>query len=180
MWHQLDILLDRQTQESEREFYGLIGLVAVRFARLEAKLTDLLSTLIHPNDEFLADTLTEDIFLAKTIELVKKIGRMRLIDDEQLQEIVSEANTLRRDRNDYVHGIWSIHVKRIGNIAATCSRRRISFEQTDSMKQWTRGYKSKTITLDSLRKTALRLEGLSQKIETLIQEIERDPNSFRQ
>ena len=59
MWQQLDLLLDRKTQESEREFYGLIGIVTVRFARLEAQLTELLSKLINPNNDLLTVTLTE-------------------------------------------------------------------------------------------------------------------------
>lgn len=176
MWHQLDLLLDRPMQESEREFYGLIGLVAVRFARLEANLTDLLGALIYPNDDLLAATLTEDVRLARTIELIKKIGRMRSVNGDQLQELVSAANALREDRNDYVHGMWDIQIRENGEIAAQCSQRKISFEQTGSTKLWTRGYKSKTVTLNRLQRTALKLEDLSKKVEKLLEEIEENPD----
>jgi hypothetical protein len=176
MWHQLDLLLDRPTQENEREFYGLIGLVAVRFARLEANLTDLLGALIHPNDDLLTATLTEDIVLFRTIELIKKIGPMRSVNGNQLHELVSAANALRQDRNDYVHGVWDIQIRENGEIAAQCSRREIAFKQTGSTKLWTRGYKSKTVTLNQLQRTALELEDLSKKIKKLLEEIEENPD----
>ncbi|NTW49893.1 MAG: hypothetical protein HGB19_09240 [Chlorobiales bacterium] len=174
MWHQFDLLLDRQIQEAEREFYGLIGLVAVRFARLEAQLTDLLSALIHPNDDLLADMLTEDIFIGKTIDMIKKVGRMRSVDDTLLDEIVSTANSLKRERNDYLHGIWKIEVKGNGEVIATCSKRKISFKQLGSTKTWTNGYTAKPVTLSSLRSVALKLESLSLKVQQLIDEIEND------
>lgn len=180
MWQQLDLLLDRKTQESEREFYGLIGLVAVRFARLEAQLTELLSNIIHPNNEFLAATLTEDIFFAKTIEMIKRIGRMRPIDGKLLHEVISEANSLRLDRNNYMHGIWDIKLKDQGYVTATCSRRKISFKQTGSRKLWSLGYVSKTVTLNGLKGTAVKLESLSLKVQKLINEIKEDTEGFEE
>jgi len=180
MWQQLNLLLDRKTQESEKEFYGLIGLVEVRFARLEAQLTELLSNIIHPNNEFLATTLTEDIFFAKTVELIKKIGHMRPIDEKLLNEIVSEANSLRRDRNDYMHSIWEIKLQDNGYVTATCSRRKISFKQKGTRKSWSLGYPTKTVTLNGLKGTAIKLESLSLKVQKLIHEIKEDPNGFEE
>ena len=175
MWQQLDLLLDRKTQESEREFYGLIGIVTVRFARLEAQLTELLSKLINPNNDLLTVTLTEDIFFAKTIEMIKKIGRMRTIDDKIIHEIISGASSLRKERNNYMHGIWDIKLKDNGYVAATCSRIKISFEQTGSRKLWSYGDVPITVTLNGLKGTAMKLESLSMKVQRLIDDINENP-----
>ena len=92
MWNQLDLLLDRDVQEAEREFYGLIGLVCVRFARLDAQLTELLRALIHPDDALLTGYLTQDTPVARTIDLIQKIGRTRPVDDDLLSDLISKAN----------------------------------------------------------------------------------------
>ncbi len=180
MWQQLDLLLDRKTQESEREFYGLIGLVAVRFARLEAQLAELLSKIINPHNDLLAATLTEDMFFAKTLEMIKKIGRMRTIDNKLMHEIISGANSLRKERNNYMHGIWDIKLKDNGYVTATCSHRKISFEQTGSGKLWSHGYVPITVTLNGLKGTAMELEGLSTKVQRLIDDIKENPDCIEE
>lgn len=177
MWHQLDLILDRKTQESEREFYGLVGLVAIRFAKLEALYSDLLSDLIHPNDNLLAATLSKEFFHYKTIELVKDIGRMRPLDLEELEDIVSKAKSLRHIRNDFVHGIWEIDDSG-DEITAVCSQRDISYEQKGSEKLWKQGYKTRKVNLEKLRDIAINVENLTKRVQNLIDDIEENPQDY--
>lgn len=178
MWHQLDLILERETQESEREFYGLVGLVAIRFAKLEALFSDLLSDLIHPDDNLLSATLSKEFFHYKTIELVKKLGRMRPVDLDELEDIVSKAKSLRHIRNDFVHGIWEIDDTDDGGITAICSQRDISYEQKGSEQRWKQGYKTRKINLEKLRAVAIKVENLTERVQKLIDEIEENPQDF--
>lgn len=178
MWHQLDLLLERETQETEREFYGLVGLVAIRFAKLEALFSDLLSDLIHPNDNLLSATLTKEFFHFRTIELVKEIGRMRPLDLEELKEIVSEAKSLRHIRNDFVHGIWEIDKREGGEMIAYCSQRDISYENKGSEQLWKQGYKTRKVNLEKLRDIAIKVDNLTGRVQKLIDEIEENPRDF--
>lgn len=178
MWHQLDLILERETQESEREFYGLVGLVAIRFAKLEALFSDLLSDLIHPDDNLLSATISKEFFHYKTIELVKEIGRMRPVDLEELEDIVSKAKSLRHIRNDFVHGIWDIDNTDKGEITARCSQRDISYEEKGSEQWWKQGYKTRKVDLEKLRDVAVKVENLTERVQKLIEEIEENPQDF--
>ncbi|MGD8782684.1 MAG: hypothetical protein PVH88_27480 [Ignavibacteria bacterium] len=175
MRSELDKLLKKNVDENEIELYSLLGLVTIRFAKLESKLTELLSTLIHPDDSLLSATLTEDIFLFKTIELIEKVGRIRILNDKKIKEIVSSANSLRKERNYFIHGDWEVKSKINGSVKAVCYRPKITFKQNETTKLWKRGFTSKIYTSDTLRKTAIVVEALTNNIKKLIDEIKDDP-----
>ena len=174
MWNQLDMLLDRKTQEAEREFYGLLGLVAVRFAHLEARLKDLLCTLIHPEDDLMTATLTERFDLARTVDQIIKIGRIRFHDTAKLYELTSSVNSLRQDRNTFIHGIWKITVSDKGLVVATCSRHKISFRENVRSKNWTQRLVPQKVTLEQLAQTATKVKMASQMTEELIEEFSEE------
>ena len=170
MWSQLDILLDREAQESEREFYGLLGIVAVKFAHLEARLRDLLSTLIHSEDELMTATLTQGLDLSRTVELIKKVGRIRLHDTARLYELTSAVNSLRQERNAFVHGIWQISASATGSIEATCSRPKIDYEENAHSKQWTQRLARQPVSLEMLVQMAIRATELARITDELTEQ----------
>jgi hypothetical protein len=177
MWQQLDLLINRETQENEREFYGLIGLVAVRFAKMEAVLAELLGTLIHPEDNLLTVTLTENLTISKIIELIRKISPMRGIYEDTINEIISEVNSIRKDRNSYIHGVWNIQGSDNGDVVAICSSQtKIIFHRNGNEKRWRMSQSSKKITLDALIDTARRLDELTKRSESLLECIRENSN----
>lgn len=181
MWHQLDLVLDRKIQESEREFYGLLGLVSIRFARLEAQYSELLRLLIHPEDHLMTETLTKDYNLYKTIEMVKKLGRMSNFsfdDINELEKIVSETKSIKNVRNIFVHGIWKIKQDEDGEVRATCKQWKITYSKVSTRQEWSRGYKTKSVNNEFLRKIALGLEDLSERIQKFIDKINNKPSDF--
>jgi hypothetical protein len=184
MWRQLDLLISRETQENEREFYGLLGLVAVRFARMESQLITLLGALINPKEEWITESLTEGFSIYKSIEIIKKISYIRIELDDELNAIVGTADRIRKDRNDYIHGIWEIELDSNNNVIAKCSQKpkpkhkknKTPYGHTEYV--YTRTVRIATVTLDDLVQTAKELEDITKKIEELLQKIEDDPDIF--
>ena len=184
MWRQLDLLISRETQENEREFYGLLGLVAVRFARMEAQLITHLGVLINPGEEWLMESLTEGFNIAKSLEMIKKISYVRIEVDDELNAIVETADRIRKNRNDYIHGIWEIKLDSTGNVIAKCDQKPKPKHKKNKLPSglteyaYTRTIRSTTVTLDDLVQTAKELEDITKKIEELLQRIEDDPDIF--
>jgi transcriptional/translational regulatory protein YebC/TACO1 len=137
-----------------------------------------LSDLIHPDDNLLSATLSKEFYHYKTIELVKEIGRMRPVDLEELEDIVSKAKSLRHIRNDFVHGIWDIDDTNKDKITARCSQRDISYEQKGAAQRWKQGYKTRKVDLEKLRDVAIKVENLTERVQKLIDEIEENPQDF--
>jgi hypothetical protein len=183
MWRQLDLLISRETQENEREFYGLLGLVAVRFARMEFQLITLLGALINPGEACLTDSLTEGFNISKSIDIIKKISYIRGELDDELNAIVKTADRIRKDRNDYIHGIWEIKLDSSNNVIAKCNQRpKRKYKKNKTLSgteyTYTRTIRSTTVTLDDLVQTAKELEDITKEIEEILQRIEDDPDIF--
>jgi hypothetical protein len=184
MWRQLDLLISRETQENEREFYGLLGLVAVRFARMESQLIALLRALINPKEEWIAESLTEGLKIYQSIEIIKKISYIRIELDDELNAIVGTADKIRKNRNNYIHGIWKIELDSNNNVIAKCSQEtKPKYEKNETPYghteyRYKRNIRSTTVTLDDLVQTAQELADITKKIEELLQRIEDDPDIF--
>lgn len=173
---ELDNLLKREVKDNELELYALIGFVSIKFATIESRLSELLGTLIHPDEEFLTVTITKELFLNKTIELIKEVGLLRRsVNDKDIEEIVNLAKALKKERNDFVHGIWNVSIQDNGDIKAICSRRRITYKKDERGKWWSYGDEPKYITSNQLRKIAIQLEYLESKVVKLINRILDDP-----
>jgi hypothetical protein len=186
MWRQLDLLISRETQENEREFYGLLGLVAVRFARMESQLIALLGILINPREEWLMESLTEGFNISRSIDMIRKISSMRIELSDELDVITEVIDKIRKSRNAYIHGVWEIKLDSSNNVIAKCSQRpkikskknKTPYGLTEHLHK--RVTRSATVTLDDLVQTAKELETLADTIAQFRRNMspeERDPNA---
>lgn len=166
-------MVSLEKQEAQREIYALIGLVAVQFARLEANLTDILGTLIHPNNDLLTATLTENIGFAQKLDLIKKVGRLRSSKEEEIKQLVSKTGSIRKIRNEFIHGIWRIEANDEGKISASCQVRRIKYEKKGAMKKWRYSH-SRRVSTDELNRWAYELDELCRQSEKLAEELKEN------
>ena len=94
------------------------------------------------------------------------------------------ADRIRKNRNDYIHGIWEIKLDSTGNVIAKCDQKpKLKYKKNKILSGFTeyactRTIRSTTVTLDDLVQTAKELEDITKKIEELLQRIEDDPDIF--
>lgn len=173
MWNQLSMLDNPEEQEAIRDVYALLGRVAVLFAKLEAYVTDILGTLVHPNNDLLTATLTENLGFHKKLELIKKVGRFRSNKESELNQLVADASSVRRQRNEFIHGIWEIDTDERGQVLARCQVRRIKFEKRGDEKKW-RHSRTRRVKADELLVLAHKLVEMCNLSAKLAEELKDD------
>lgn len=103
----------------EKEFYAHLGLLSIQFARMEQMLRFVCSGLIG-GDQFIAQTLINKNTLDTNLKLARKLNMFRRIDEQFFKDTLNEIDTIRRDRNRFIHGIWLEPYKTKGLIQITC------------------------------------------------------------
>jgi hypothetical protein len=115
-------------KDYEIEFYAHIGLLSVKFAKLEFKLSIIVGKLLDPKDDLIPTLITENNSLNKNIELLKKIDRVRNWEHSLISKLIGQVSKIKNDRNLFIHGIWSDPTKEENSIEIICDERKISYE----------------------------------------------------
>lgn len=113
-------------KEMNKEFYAHIGQLSIQFAKMEYKLSTIISKLISQEDELITLTLIEDNTLHKNLILLADLNRIRDVYAETIFKLIKEIEDIKKARNLFIHGIWDEPHQTEGGIAMiTCEERRL-------------------------------------------------------
>jgi hypothetical protein len=88
------------------EYFEQIGRIAVLWNGVESLLPLLLSEILCL-DGWDASIILDKLFQSsRKIDLLKDIGEREAHSDSEFRNIVIEAESVRRERNDIVHSMW--------------------------------------------------------------------------
>ena len=92
-------------EEKHKEFYFYLGLISTRFAVVEYKVLKMLGLLIS-DDFVLTNTLFERNSLSQNIEFLKKINKLKRIEEVSIHNLIGKITNIKGKRNLFVHGLW--------------------------------------------------------------------------
>lgn len=128
-------------KEFEKNFYSKIGLLSVQFAKMEYKLSVIITGLLGI-DELIAVTIIEKNNLSQNIELLSKLNKIDSTFSRDIDMLIKHINDVRMKRNLFIHGIWKIYINAKNELKIACEERKIKYsEEKDSngkklVKQW--------------------------------------------
>lgn len=159
------------------EFYHNIALLSMKFARMEYHLGEILSKFI--TDSFvISGILFENNVLAKNIELLKKINQYKGFETERLDKILKEINSIRGNRNLFVHGLWGNPYLEDDDIICVVSSFKLERTKGNIEKNWLSG-KHRKVTLSELKKTTTKIDRIISEQENLLKLIEEEGAELR-
>ena len=127
---------NRFMNENEKEVYALLGLLSVRFAKMEFNITKILTELVKADDDLIVMTLIASNNIAKNIDMLKKINQIRDFETATLDEQIKLINNIKSDRNLFIHGIW--HEPRFtkSKREIICEEKKIRYSKTSKGQEW--------------------------------------------
>lgn len=149
--------------ELEKKIYAQLGKLSVNFSKMEFKLGLILNYLIGTDEDLISVTLTENNSLHQTIELVKKINRIKVFQPKAMKELLERIAAIKLYRNLFIHGIWGDPYTSGNDIKITCEERKIRYqeEQTEygTSKHW-RYNNHHTFRLSFLRQLTIKIDDI--------------------
>jgi len=136
----------------EKDFYCQIGLLSTGFAKLEHSIREIIHLLIDVNCEFVSKLLIQENSTSQNQQLLVKIARVRHNEEEQIVELNKMIDSLRINRNLFVHGDWRIHQEEGKGPIFVCSTTKVTF------KKGTYGISTMRNTYDGFSLSDLELE----------------------
>ncbi len=121
-------------KDFEKEFYSQIGLLSVQFAKMEYKLSAIVSTLIGVEDNTIAVTIVEKNNLSQNIEFLIKLNRIQEFQETKVDELIKRVKKVKGQRNLFIHGIWKDPIETKTGIKVVCEERRIKYTITKDEK----------------------------------------------
>lgn len=119
-------------KEFEKEFYAHLGLLSIKYAKMEYNLSKILGKLIGVEEETINVTLVEKNTLHQNITMLKKIDKIRNFESSDINEVIELIGRVKNDRNKFIHGIWGNPFKDKDEIKVVCDERKIKYtEQND-------------------------------------------------
>jgi hypothetical protein len=118
----------------EEKFYAHLGQISVKFAQIDALLAEILAKLIGSDEDLISETLIEDNSISKNIEIIKKINRIRSFNEPLINDLIKKIGTIRKVRNLFIHGIWTIPFESEGELKIVCSTRKITYKEEKDTK----------------------------------------------
>lgn len=116
-------------KDYEIEFYTHLGLLSVKFAQMEYKLSTILGKLFGTDDDLITVTVTEKNTLSKNIELLKNLNRIRKFQYQLILDLINKIGKIQSDRNLFIHGIWSNPIKSENSINIICDEKKIRYNE---------------------------------------------------
>jgi len=111
--------------EDHKTFYSLLGLLSASFAKMEYRLSQILSYLIGGEHEVIRETVISNNKLHDNINLIKKINAYREIEPELINGLMIKIKSISEERNLFIHGIWHEPHEKDGQIICLCESKRI-------------------------------------------------------
>jgi hypothetical protein len=115
-------------KDYEIEFYAHLGLLSVKFAKLEFKLSIILGKFLDPKDDLIPTVITENNSLSKNIDLLKKLDKVRNWEHLLILKLIGQISKIKNDRNLFIHGIWNDPAIEENSIKIICEERKIIYE----------------------------------------------------
>nr|WP_320021605.1 hypothetical protein [uncultured Draconibacterium sp.] len=164
-------------KDFEKEFYSHLGLLSVKFAKMEYNLSLILGKLFGNNDDLITVTLIEKNTLSQNIELLKKINRIRSYEETALNNLIELIGRVKSNRNLFIHGIWGAPFESENDIKIVCDERKIRYvEEKDKNGRRTEQiwYHSKNhiFRLSYLKKQITTINDIILAQESLIKKLE--------
>ncbi|MDW3192722.1 MAG: hypothetical protein R8G66_10165 [Cytophagales bacterium] len=163
--------------ERQKGFYAQLGKLSVNFAIMEYKLRVILNYLIGAEDELIAATITENNNLYGTIELIKKVNRIKSFQEERMTELLNRISNIKSDRNFFIHGIWHDPIEIENDISIVCDNRKIKYRELPTIDGTARSWQfnnPKTYKLSFLIELTSNIEDIINTEDQMIEELEKE------
>jgi hypothetical protein len=116
-------------KDYEIEFYARLGLLSVKFAQMEYKLSTILGKLFGSDDDLITVTVTEKNTLTKNIELLKSLNRIRKFQYALILDLINKISKIQSDRNLFIHGIWGNPIISENSVIIICDEKKIRYNE---------------------------------------------------
>lgn len=127
----------KKLTDTQKEFYSYLGLLSVKFAKMEYYLSLMISKLIRNDDDLISIMMIEKNNLSQNIDLIKKINLIRGFEEESIKNLLGLISQVKNDRNLFIHGIWGEPISSENDIKIVCEERKIKYEEEKgSGKTW--------------------------------------------
>lgn len=165
--------------EFEKEFYAYLGLLSVKFAKLEFNISAILGKLINSDEDLIVITLVENNSLNQNIELLKKINRIRKYQESSIENLIEEIGRVKNERNLFIHGLWGIPYESENDVKVNCEERKIRHSVDKDMKgnkvsQTWKLNKNQTYRLSYMKKRISTIDNILLAQEALIRKLETE------
>ena len=165
-------------EDFKKEMYSGLGLLSVKFAQMEYKLSEILLRLINSDEDIVTQSLIEHNTLAKNIQHLARINEIRGYHLEDIKRLLERIEKIKKVRNELVHGLWKTPQKTDNNIVVVCESRRIKYpsknaEDYPKRKRWELN-SFKSYSLSDIEKLITETEEIILKQEELLDFIEEN------
>ena len=98
----------KQERQAKRhaEMIQLVGSISVSFARVEAKLNNVIRQLLRAPDPILADVVTDNLSFSQTVDLFRRLCAHVLQGNalqDRVKPLVKDLEDSSRERNNIIH-----------------------------------------------------------------------------
>lgn len=115
--------------DHEKEFYAHLGLLSIQFSKMEYKLAVIVGELIGTKYDQISVTITDQNNLHQNMGLLKKFSDIRDIKEEELDNLYKKVDSIRANRNLFIHGIWGEPFETENEIKIVCEERKIKYRE---------------------------------------------------
>ena len=161
--------------EKHKEFYFYLGLISTRFAVVEYNVLKILGLLIS-DDNVLTNTLFERNSLAQNISFLKKINKLKKVEEKATHNMIEQVTNIKGKRNLFVHGLWGEPIVKDNDLVISCADPKMDYsEEFENGKMMLRTWKSVThneFRLSYLKKLSTNLSDIILAQEHLIKRFE--------
>lgn len=152
--------------------FQVIGQLSVSFANIESHLTSLTELLITREDPIVGSLIADDFTLERKIQLIQKLVRFRYCHKpavrEEVENVLKHLNTIKKTRNEFIHGMWSHHSSPIQQFRCVTAK----WQEKDKS-SWSR-FHTKVWTFQSLSDLLHELAIMNQDMFRVLQLVERE------
>ena len=163
-------------KDYEKEMYAGLGLLSVKFASMEYKLSEILLRLINSDSDIVTQSLIERNSIEKNMQHLVRINEIRDFQSEDIKEMLKKIGKIKKVRNELVHGLWKTPQIINNKIEVVCESRLIKYPNKKAVdypkrKRWElNGFKSYTLPdieqlIEESQKIILKQEELLDFIE---------------
>ncbi|MDR7132537.1 hypothetical protein J2X69_004910 [Algoriphagus sp. 4150] len=156
------------------DFYAQLGKLSVNFARMELKLSSILNYLIDVDEDLIPVILTENNSLHQTIDLVKKINKIKNFESEIIKDLLERISSVKSSRNLFIHGIWGEPFESENDIKIVCEEHKIRYQEKTTEygvdKQW-KYNNFHTFTLSFLKQLTTTIEDIIRLQDYLLNKL---------
>lgn len=152
---------------THEKLYAALGELAITFSNLEHNVLLLLELLTH-GDAFLGPIILDRLNLSGTLDRLRLYTKARLRENDDLYErtktLIKDVDTVRVERNLFIHGQWVIDEYILSNGRVSCFQYKLRFNEDDGMWEYLHDHvftpnqlAEKTVEISKLRDQAIQL-----------------------